>query len=237
MNRISITVLVDNISSEKLESEHGLSLWIEYGDRHILFDTGRSDLLLKNAKRLDIDLTSTDALVISHGHYDHTGGLLPVLDMAAKAKLYLHPGATEPKFSCKTPRAHWIGMSEAVHRALYTRPICWTVQPALLFPGAAVTGQVPRVNNYEDVGGAFFLDKECQEPDLLPDDQALVLASPRGLIVVFGCAHAGVVNTVAYISELAGQEKIYAVVGGMHLLNANRTRIDHTIETLRKYKV
>ena len=128
-------------------------------------------------------------------------------------------------------------MSEAAQRALVTRRVCWTASPALVFPGIAVTGQVPRMNHYEDVGGAFFLDKECQTPDLLLDDQALVMASPRGLIIIFGCAHAGIVNTIAYVSKLVGKENIYAVIGGMHLLNANRIRIANTVEALRKYKI
>ena len=234
---ISITTLIDDIPSENLRSEHGLSLWINYGEKRILFDTGQSNLLLRNAKILDIDLANTDAIVISHGHYDHTGGLSSVLNIASKAKIYLHHAATEAKFSQKVSRAKSIGMSDSAKKAIQGRHIIWTVTPAQLFPGIVVTGQVPRINNFEDVGGAFFLDENCRKSDKLLDDQTLFIESAKGLIVVFGCAHSGVVNTLDYISKSTGQNKIYAVIGGMHLVNASQIRIANTIEAFKKYEI
>jgi 7,8-dihydropterin-6-yl-methyl-4-(beta-D-ribofuranosyl)aminobenzene 5'-phosphate synthase len=234
---ISITTLIDDIPSEKLRSEHGVSLLINYGEKRILFDTGQSNLLLGNAKILDIDLINTDAIVISHGHYDHTGGLSNVLNIASKAKIYLHPAATEPKFSKKVSGAISIGMSDFAKKAIQGRDVIWTTTPAQIFPGIAVTGQVPRINNFEDVGGAFFLDENCRKPDELLDDQTLFIESAKGLIVVFGCAHSGVVNTLDYISKSTGQNKIYAVIGGMHLLNASQIRIANTIEAFKKYEI
>ena len=101
----------------------------------------------------------------------------------------------------------------------------------------AVTGQVPHINDFEDVGGAFFLDENCQKPDELLDNQTLFIDSPKGLIVLLGCAHAGVVNTLHYVAKLSGEKNIYAVIGGMHLLNASAERIEHTIEIFRQYNV
>ena len=96
IQNIRITTLVENTASGvSLLAEHGLSFWIEYANKRILFDTGQSNILVKNAKALGIDLAETDAIVLSHGHYDHTGGLAAVLNIAEKAKIYLHPGATE----------------------------------------------------------------------------------------------------------------------------------------------
>ena len=236
-NTISITTLIDDIPSENLRSEHGLSLWINYGEKRILFDTGQSNLLLGNAKILGIELANTDAIVISHGHYDHTGGLSDILNIASKAKIYLHPAATEPKFSKKVSGAISIGMSDSAKKAIQGRDVIWTATPVQLFPGIAVTGQVPRINNFEDVGGAFFLDENYQKSDELLDDQTLFIESAKGLIVVFGCAHSGVVNTLDYISKSTGQNKIYAVIGGMHLVNASRIRIANTIEAFKKYEI
>jgi len=238
IQNIRITTLVENTASGAgLLAEHGLSFWIEYGDKRILFDTGQSDILIKNAKVLGIDLAETDAIVLSHGHYDHTGGLASVLNIAEKAKIYLHPAATEPKLSKKVSGAISIGMSDSAKKAIQGRDVIWTATPAQLFPGIAVTGQVPRTNDFEDTGGAFFLDEDCQKPDELLDDQALFIESAKGLVVVFGCAHSGVVNTLDYISKSTGQNKIYAVIGGMHLANASRIRIANTIEAFKKYEI
>jgi len=238
IQNIRIITLVENTASGAgLLAEHGLSFWIEYGDKRILFDTGQSDILIKNAKVLGIDLAETDAIVLSHGHYDHTGGLASVLNIAEKAKIYLHPAATEPKFSKKFSGAKLIGMSDSAKKAIQGRDVIWTATPAQLFPGIAVTGQVPRMNDFEDVGGAFFLDENCRKSDKLLDDQTLFIESAKGLIVVFGCAHSGVVNTLDYISKSTGQNKIYAVIGGMHLINASQIRIANTIEAFKKYEI
>ena len=234
---LSITVAVDNTPFGGFKSEHGLALWINDGGKRILFDTGQSNLLLKNAKTLDIDLANTDAIVISHGHYDHTGCLSAVLNIASNAKIYLHPAATEPKFSKNVSGAISIGMSDPARKAIQDRHVIWTATPAHLFPGIAVTGQIPRMNDFEDVGGAFFADENCQKPDDLLDDQALFVESAKGLIVVLGCTHSGIVNTLDYISKLTGQNEIYAVIGGMHLLNASQMRITNTIETFKKYNI
>jgi 7,8-dihydropterin-6-yl-methyl-4-(beta-D-ribofuranosyl)aminobenzene 5'-phosphate synthase len=235
---IGVTVLIDNkTSGPDLKAEHGLSLWIEYGEKRILFDTGQSDALVKNAEKLGIDLAQTDAIVLSHGHYDHTGGLAAVLDIAAKAKIYLHPAAIGKKFSHKTKVAKSIGMFASSKKNIQGRHVIWTATPAWLFPGMAVTGQVPRINDFEDVGGSFFLDEIREKADEMPDDQSLFIESAKGLIVVLGCAHAGVVNILSYVAKLAGQNHIYAIIGGMHLLNAASARISNTLEAFKKFDI
>lgn len=237
-DEININVLLDNTTiHDDFLTEHGLSLWIEYKEKKILFDTGQSNAVISNAKKCGIDLEYTDAIVLSHGHYDHTGGLSGTLDIATKAKIYLHPLATEPKFSQKNSNVKYIGMPGTAKKAIDRRHIIWTAIPVNIFPGMVITGQVPRVNNFEDVGGSFFLDETCQEPDDLLDDQALFIESSKGLIVVFGCAHSGVVNILDYISKLTGCKKVYAIIGGMHLLNADKRRIENTIDTFNKYDV
>jgi 7,8-dihydropterin-6-yl-methyl-4-(beta-D-ribofuranosyl)aminobenzene 5'-phosphate synthase len=234
-NDIRITVLIDNKTSRPdLKAEHGLSLWIEYREKRILFDTGQTDFLLENAEKLDIDLTLTDAIVISHGHYDHTGGLKYVLDIAAEAKIYLHPDAVGEKFSRKTSGAKSIGMSDDTKKAIQGRNITWSAAPAQLFPGITVTGRIPRITNYEDIENAFFTDMACRKADELPDDQALFIKSPLGMIIVLGCAHSGVINTIEYITKLSGENKITAVIGGMHLVSAGTDRILRTIDALKK---
>jgi 7,8-dihydropterin-6-yl-methyl-4-(beta-D-ribofuranosyl)aminobenzene 5'-phosphate synthase len=235
---IHITILIEDTTSKMdLKTEHGLSFWIEYDGKSILFDTGQSDVLIQNAAALDINLANSEAVVISHGHYDHTGGLQAVLDIATKTKIYVHPKALEQKFRQKSLGAKLIGMPNSAKKAIQSRHVIWTVTPAEIFPGVLVTGQVPRWNDYEDVGGAFFVDNDCVKPDKLLDDQAMFIESTKGTVVILGCSHAGVVNTLDYISKLTNNKKIYAVIGGMHLINAKQIRINHTIEAFKNYDI
>lgn len=233
---ICITTLIENNAfSPGLSAEHGLSFWIECDDRHILFDTGQSDLLVQNAKVLNIDLAQADAIVLSHGHYDHTGGLSAVLDIAPNAPLYLHPAAIEPKFSRGSHKSYSIGMPDSVKKAIHNRQVIWTESTTSVFDGVCLTGQIPRTNSFEDTGGQFFLDEEGIKPDRLLDDQALFVESSKGLVVILGCTHAGVVNTLQQISNIKPGKDFYAIMGGMHLINAGSERIERTIDTFREY--
>lgn len=239
---ICITILIDNATTGTgLGSEHGLSLWIEYKGKKILFDTGQSNLLIQNAEKLDIDLSKTNAIVLSHGHHDHTGGLIGVLNYAPRAHVYFNHKAIEAKYSCKNGGPRYIGIQEQikqqlVHKFKFGEATC-TNNKTLIFNGAAVTGQVPRRNDYEDTGGYFYNDKACTCIDSLVDDQSLFFECPKGLVVILGCSHSGVVNTLDYISELTDQKKIYAAIGGMHMVNAGTQRIEKTISAFRKYDI
>ncbi|MEJ2701159.1 MAG: MBL fold metallo-hydrolase [Sedimentisphaerales bacterium] len=126
-------------------------------------------------------------------------------------------------------------MTASARQAVHDRQVVWTQSPTEILDGVSLTGQVPRVNNFEDVGGPFFLDEGCSQPDPLLDDQALIIESAKGLVVVFGCAHAGVVNTLQRISELRQNENFYAVMGGMHLIHAGPERIERTMITFQQY--
>ena len=218
----------DHGTDPALATEHGLSLWIEAGDQHVLFDTGQTDLVLTNALALGIDLTQTDAIVLSHGHYDHTGGMPAVLDMAPQARIFMHPEATEAKFSSKGSGVHPIGMPEQTRQALEGRAVTWTATPTVVCPGISVTGQVPRINALEGVGRDFYLDQWCDRPDPIVDDQSLCIETKRGISVILGCAHAGVMNTLRYIAGLTQAESFHTLVGGMHLLHASDEQIEQT---------
>ncbi len=239
---VCITTLVeDTVLGTGLSCEHGLSFWIGYGDRRVLFDAGQTDLLLKNAKKLGVDLGKTNAVILSHGHYDHTGGLVVVLDGAPEALVYTHPAALEPKFSCKGAEARAIGMPDSVKEILHSHAeknrVLWTEAPVEVMPGLFVTGPIPRNTDFEDVGGAFYVDENCEQADTLPDDQAAFFDTPRGLVVLLGCSHAGVVNTLNYIMTISGNKHIDSVVGGMHLSNASQDRIEKTVQFLRECNV
>ena len=237
---MTLTVLVDNTAAEGLSSEHGLSFWIEYNGKHILFDTGQSDLVVQNAEKLNVDLSQTDSILLSHGHYDHTGGLKAALEKAPDAMIYLHPDAAKIRYSCKSPKPpRQVSMPQQCCQSLSDvvrkGKVVYTDKPQRIYPGVMLTGPIPRIMNYEDTGGAFYDDFECTLPDSIIDDQALLIDTPQGLVVVLGCAHSGVVNTLRYAAKLSGQGQVYAVIGGMHLLNASDERIEKTIEAFRDY--
>ncbi|MGM0737677.1 MAG: MBL fold metallo-hydrolase [Bacteroidota bacterium] len=219
-----------------LQCEHGLSLWIEHGGRRILFDTGQSPLLIRNAELLGINLAETDAVVLSHGHYDHTGGLTEVLKHAPEAEIYLHPAAVEDKYSRNGRAVRYNGMATSTKESLRRRRIQWTRTPTEIFDGVYVTGEIPRNNDIEDTGGDFCTDASCRTPDPLPDDQALFIETESHRFVILGCGHSGVVNTLEHIERLAGSKSPDMVIGGMHLLHADAHRIDFTIDELRRRK-
>lgn len=228
--------MVNNALPEPLGAEHGLSFWIEYADTRILFDTGQSPLLLQNAERLGIDLSRADFIVISHGHYDHTGALSEVLRLAPRAVVCLHPAALKCRFSCHPGKpVKNISVPAEARDAITGVPqnrIRFTAGPTPLAPGLLVTGAIPRTNDFEDTGGPFFLDPDARTPDPVPDDQALLIDTPDGLAVVLGCAHAGVVNTLSCAAALS-RRPVRAIAGGLHLAAASSDRLSKTLNARR----
>jgi 7,8-dihydropterin-6-yl-methyl-4-(beta-D-ribofuranosyl)aminobenzene 5'-phosphate synthase len=234
---ISLTLLVENTArGPGILGEHGLAWWVDTGTHRVLFDTGQGMALIPNAARLSIDLATTDAIVLSHGHFDHVGGLEAALQDAPSALLFLHPRATEPKFSGSDPAAaRRISLpfveTESFRRG--SRRVVATREPCEVVPGVWMTGEIPRANDFEDTGGPFFLDEALTQPDPLLDDQAVYLPTPQGVIVVCGCAHAGVVNTLRYIAQLTDGAPVRLLIGGLHLENASPRRMDETVRALR----
>ena len=211
------------------------------GGRRILFDTGQTDVLRRNADRLGIDLGTADAIVLSHGHYDHSGGLNTVLESSDNqpCPVFIHPDALAPKYARNSDgTSRPIGMSEDSRSALVHRSRTQaTSSPTEIWAGLSVTGPIPRLTDFEDTGGTFFKDEGCLEPDDLIDDQAAFLQTPDGVAVILGCAHAGIVNTLLCIKELLPGRRIHTVIGGTHLATAGSRRMRKTIEALRELQV
>ena len=243
VRRLCVRVLVDNNRRGiHYLGAHGLALWIEADGRRIILDSGVRDPLAWNLRKLRLDVSSADALVLSHGHYDHTGGVTHLLGDGRRMPVYLHPDATVHRYkprSGKAGRARQIGMPEAARRLLAERQgdLVFTLKPCSIAEGVHVTGEIPRRTPYEDTGGQFFLDEECSIPDPIDDDQALYVETGRGPVVLLGCAHAGVVNTLDHVAQLTGRDRIHAVLGGMHLKSASPARLRATADALRKYAV
>jgi len=233
---VTITILVDNYAGDGLSAEHGLSLWIDAGSRRILLDTGQGGALAPNAEKLGIDLSMADSLVLSHGHYDHTGGVSWAIRNAPEMEVFCHPAAVVPRYGMRAGESKPLGMTgESLWalESLSSRKNHWIQSVRVLFPNIGLTGYIPRRTDYEDTGGAFFLDPELRRPDPIDDDMALWIHTPEGLIVCVGCCHAGLVNTLNQALFQSGASRLRAVIGGFHLLNADDSRIENTVKALR----
>ncbi|MFH1418180.1 MAG: MBL fold metallo-hydrolase [Planctomycetota bacterium] len=242
MNDIArVTVLVDNrVQGTDLLAEHGLAFWVEIRGRHLLVDTGQGMVLSHNAQHMGIPLDRLDTVVLSHGHYDHTGGLHQVLQAAPQARVYAHPAVLGGKYGRKDDgTSRDIGMPSPSSEVLRERgeALTWTEGSTEVGGGVFATGEIPRHTDYEDTGGPFFTDRECRQADAILDDQAVFFESRLGSVVLLGCSHAGVINTLRYVQELTGAKPIHTVIGGMHLVTATRDRMDRTIEDLRRLDV
>lgn len=239
INKISITILVDNKSSNPgLLSEHGLALWIEADGKRILFDAGQSDILLRNAGYLKIDLKTAGLLVISHGHYDHTGSVAEILNLNRSIQVYCHPGIFVPRYSRQDDGTlKPIGMEEKHSGALQEiiDSIKWISKPMNLSEDIGITGRIPRIKEFEDTGGSFFLDPDGTRQDSIPDDLAMWFKTKKGLVIVTGCCHSGLINTIEYIIKITGEEKIHSIIGGFHLKNASTDRLERTCRALESF--
>jgi 7,8-dihydropterin-6-yl-methyl-4-(beta-D-ribofuranosyl)aminobenzene 5'-phosphate synthase len=233
-----ITILVDNKAAEGLLGEHGFSAWIEVAGRRLLFDTGQGTALAGNADRLGIDLHTADTLVLSHGHYDHTGGVPLFIARVPTAEIYVHPAATGPRYSLRDCVAKPIAMPAAARTALEVHPVGvrWTTRSQQLATCLGLTGPIPRLTDFEDTGGPFFVDADGVQPDPITDDLALWMRTDRGLVVVVGCSHAGLVNTLRHALKLSGEPRLHAVLGGFHLGEARAVRLDRTMAELQELR-
>lgn len=232
-----VTVLVENTAKGPgILAEHGMSYWIEQDNNHVLMDTGQGGALERNALRLGIRLAEINALILSHGHYDHTGGAPIPLKSTLATTIYLHPAAFARKYTRESNgTVRDIGIPRPSEEAIRNsrHQIVESTQPITLFNHLTMTGPVPRVTDFEDTGGQFFLDKECFQPDPLEDDQSVFFDTREGLVVLLGCAHAGLINTLLYIRHLTNNRPIHMVIGGTHLINASPQRMERTLSELR----
>jgi 7,8-dihydropterin-6-yl-methyl-4-(beta-D-ribofuranosyl)aminobenzene 5'-phosphate synthase len=239
---VRLTILCENTVGRPNGTigELGFACYIETEQGSYLFDTGNGAGILRNSQILGRDLAAVRAVILSHGHYDHTGGLRDVLAMTGAVEVVAHPDIFRERY--------WIGEHERRFVGLpYPRPLletlgarfCLETGFVCVAPGLHFTGEIPRLTPFEtgdphlmipDGRGGFI-------PDPFRDDASLVLDTDRGLVVLLGCAHAGTVNILRHVLAQTGRDRIHAVIGGTHLAPAGDAQFAGTLQALRELRV
>ncbi len=226
---MKLTVLTENSAGTKFGAEHGLSYLIESTGKKLLFDTGHSDLFLRNAQLLNLDLeTMVDTIVLSHGHWDHGDGLR-YLDGKT---LVTHPDSFMKRYR-KNDHSN-VGLKLSKNQVEKKFKLVTTKDPYYITSSMLFLGEIPRTNDFESKSSTF-IDHQGRI-DYVPDDSGLAIIQDNMLIIISGCAHSGICNTIEYASEITGIPKIKAVIGGFHLKHQS-PQLTKTIQYLTKRKV
>lgn len=211
-------------------AEHGFSVLVETasGER-VLFDAGATDRTVPhNLRLLGLDITrDIDTAVLSHGHSDHAGaiGLL-------RCPVHAHPEAPGTRFILRNGRTRYDLSAPAL--GFIGERLKFSAEPEEVAPGVWTTGEIPREHEWEAPQGFVRIRGETLEPDPIEDDQGLAVVTPHGLVVITGCAHAGVINTVEQAKRVTGVDRVHAIIGGFHLIGAKPEKVRKTISGLRK---
>ncbi|MFA5712859.1 MAG: MBL fold metallo-hydrolase [Bacteroidales bacterium] len=225
-----ITLLDNFVATTQLQGEHGISLYIEEGGEKILFDTGQSALFAQNANHLGVDLSLVDKVVISHGHYDHTGGIARFLELNDRATIYMRKEALWPKFNGDK----YIGIPHSTLSLIEGQKERFKLIEA---------GVTHLSNSFSLLSTPcrplpamrhFFVEREAKrEPDLFCDEQYLLYKGAESNTLFTGCSHKGVVAIVEDCKSLIGQE-IGTVIGGLHTMGASKEALEVLIKELKE---
>lgn len=237
MSALKITVLMDDKISENhaLSVEHGLSMWVEYNSLHVMFDFGASAMSLHNAIKLGINVGDADYMVCSHSHYDHAAGFSDVMQCGIAKDLITGRGFWNEKYAFNGTKYTYLGAGfglDVLKRNHISNNICDGMME--IAEGCYVVGKFERKFPFETIPARFvkYCDGKFMKDDF-DDEVCMALDSPKGVVVLVGCSHPGILNILDTISRRLGK-KIAAVFGGTHLMEADNDRIDFTLSEMKK---
>jgi len=240
---MNILTLTENTAGRGgLLAEWGLSMLVEVNGLKVLLDAGQSTSVVHNASFLGIDLSTIDKIVLSHGHSDHTGGLRQLLmAMRKQVEVIAHPDIWDAKYVQRPGEEarNYIGIPfQKEELESLGASFTLTTEPLQLSDCIVTTGEIPMLTDYEKIDDGLCVKRaDTFPPDPLKDDLALVIKNDQGLVIVAGCAHRGIINTLRHAQKLTGVEAIDTVVGGTHLVRASEEQIALTIAELRGFGI
>lgn len=248
INRLKIFTISENSAADMgFLGEWGLSILIDLDGLRILFDTGMGRSILPNLELFEIDLLTIDKVILSHGHADHTGGLIPVLQQInskqpqKKVEVIAHPDIFAGKYYQRSPEEtpFYQGVPFSIEEVEKLGGVLKLFsQPFWINDHLVISGQVPMSNDFETVSdGCLLKINETIIKDPLADDMALYIKTNLGLVVISGCAHRGIINTIHHGQKITGMERVYMVIGGTHLANASDYQLSATIAELKRLNI
>ena len=241
---LELSVLVDNntLIDRYFQGEPGVSYHIQDGSTRILFDAGYSDVLIRNAEKMGIHLLDLNSVVLSHGHLDHTWGLYHLIKLYTEARmekvdcdnptLVAHPSAFLTRTVDGIPEIGSLISEDKLSKHFNMR---FSQEPLWLTDNLVFLGEIKRTNDFEAVVpiGKILRDG-TEEDDYVLDDSALVYTSPEGMVIITGCSHAGICNTIEYAKKICDDDRVVDIIGGFHLLGTSYEQLQRTSEYMKE---
>jgi 7,8-dihydropterin-6-yl-methyl-4-(beta-D-ribofuranosyl)aminobenzene 5'-phosphate synthase len=242
--KIKITVLCENLVGKLVGSgEHGFSAFIETEEGNYLFDTGTGRSIVPNSLTLNMDLKSIKKIFLSHGHYDHTGGLAEVLKMKGEVEVHAHPHVFIDRMAVLKEKDREIQRFVGMY---YKKRYLESLGARFVFntdfmevgKGLFLTGEVPRQTTFEKPDPRLFSETDGRTThDLFLDDQSLILDTDKGMVLILGCAHAGMINILHHVVHKMGKKKFHVILGGTHLDFLTSEQLEESIRSLKTLEI